>query len=364
MAKIESYYTGSDTRLTWQGLQTITDYKGKHRHELVSDTSLPDELNHFYARFEASNTEACMRASTIPDNCVITLSIANVSKTFKQVNIHKAAGPDRLPGCELQACADQLAGVFTDIFNMTLLESVIPTCFKQTTIVPVPKNTQATCLNDYTPVALRSVAMKCFERLVMAHINNIIPETLDSLQFAYRQNRSTDDAISIVLHTARSHLDKRNTHVEMLFIDYSSVLNTIVHSKLITKLRILRLNTSLCNWILDFLTGRPQVGRVGSNTSATLIPQGCMFSPLLYSLFTHDCMARYGSNSIIKFADDAKVAGRITDNEETAYREEDRDLARWCQNNNLSLNVTKTVEIIVDYRKAAPSMPPFSSTGL
>jgi hypothetical protein len=57
----------------------------------------------------------------------------------------------------------------------------------------------------------------------------------------------------------------------MLFIDYSSVFNTIVPSKLITKLRILGLNTSLGNWILNFLTGRPQVVRVGNNTSATLI---------------------------------------------------------------------------------------------
>jgi hypothetical protein len=77
--------------------------------------------------------------------------------------------------------------------------------------------------------------MKFFERLVMAHINTIIPETLDPLQFAYRPNRSTDDAISIVLHTALSHLDKRNTYVRMLFIDYSSGFNTIVPSKLITK---------------------------------------------------------------------------------------------------------------------------------
>ena len=75
---------------------------------------------------------------------MIKLSVADVSKTFKQVNIHKAAGPDGLPGCVLWACAHQLAGVFTDIFNMSLIESVIPTCFKQTTIVPVPKNTKAT----------------------------------------------------------------------------------------------------------------------------------------------------------------------------------------------------------------------------
>jgi hypothetical protein len=35
-----------------------------------------------------------MRASAVLDDCVITLSAADVSKTFKQVNIHKAAGPD------------------------------------------------------------------------------------------------------------------------------------------------------------------------------------------------------------------------------------------------------------------------------
>ena len=60
-------------------------------------TSLPDELN-YSVRFEASNTETCMTAAVVPNDCVITLSAADASKTFKQVNIHKVAGPDRLPG--------------------------------------------------------------------------------------------------------------------------------------------------------------------------------------------------------------------------------------------------------------------------
>ena len=91
----------------------------------------------------------------------------------------------------------------------------------------------------------------------MSHINTIIPETLDPLKFAYLPNRSTDDAISIALHTSLSHLDKRNNYMRMLFIDYSSAFNTIAPSKLITNLRTLGLNSSLCNWILDFLLGRP-----------------------------------------------------------------------------------------------------------
>ena len=64
-----------------------------------------------------------------------------------------------------------------------------------------------------------------------------------------------------------------------------------------------------------------------------------MLSPILYSMFTHDCMARHDSNTIIKFADDTIVVGLITDNDN---REEVRDLVVWCQDNNLSLNVIKT----------------------
>ena len=74
----------------------------------------------------------------------------------------------------------------------------------------MPKNAMVTCLNEYCPVALTSVAMTFVERLVMAHINTIIPDTLDSVQFAYRPNRSTEDIFSVAFHIGLSHLDKRN----------------------------------------------------------------------------------------------------------------------------------------------------------
>jgi hypothetical protein len=84
--------------------------------------AFPDELNYFYARFEANNTETCMRAPAVPEDCVIMLPPANVSKTFRQVNIHKAAGPDGLPGRVLRACADQLASSLT--FSASLCPSL------------------------------------------------------------------------------------------------------------------------------------------------------------------------------------------------------------------------------------------------
>ena len=128
------------------------------------------------------------------------------------------------------------------------------------------------------------------------------------------------------------------------------------------KLGALSLNPALCNWVLDFLKGHPLVVKLGNNTSTSLIlntgnPQGCVLSPLLYFLFTHECVAMHASNSIIKFADDTTVVGLITNNDETAYREEVRALGVWCQENILSLNVNKTKELIVDFRKQQREHP-------
>ena len=76
------------------------------------------------------------------------------------------------------------------------------------------------------------------------------------------------------------------------------------------------------------LAAPPQVVKVRNNISTLLIlntaPQWCVLSLLLYSLFTHDCMATHASNSIIKFADDTTVVGLIANNNDTAYREEAR----------------------------------------
>ncbi|KAK3507838.1 hypothetical protein QTP70_001342, partial [Hemibagrus guttatus] len=55
----------------------------------------------------------------------------------------------------------------------------------------------------------------------------------------------------------------------MLFIDFSSAFNTIIPKHLIEKLSLLVTNTSLGNWILDFLTGRPRSVRIGNSISSS-----------------------------------------------------------------------------------------------
>ncbi|KAK3571326.1 hypothetical protein QTP86_007554 [Hemibagrus guttatus] len=246
--------------------------------------------------------------------------------------------------------------------------AIVPTCLKATTIIPVPKKSPVSCLNDYRPIALTPIIMKCFERLVMRQIKDLLPPSLDPMQFAYRPNRSTDDAITTTIHLSLTHLENKDTYVRMLFIDFSSAFNTIIPQHLPEKLSLLGINTSHCNWILDFLTGRPQSVRIGNSTSSTTTPntgapQGCVLSPLLFTLLTHDCAAMHSSNHIIKFADDMTVVGLISKNDESAYREEVQRLTAWCKDNNLSLNVEKTKEMVVDFRRAQSDHSPLNING-
>ncbi|KAL0195129.1 hypothetical protein M9458_008701, partial [Cirrhinus mrigala] len=308
-----------DTRSLWRGIQTITDYKPPSQ-TCDSTISLLNELNTFFARFEVQNTTTAQKTPPPPGDQVMTLSPDSVRRSLSRINARKAPGPDNIPGRVPRGCAVELTDVFTDIFIISLNQAVVPTCFKAITIIP--------------------------------HIKTVLPPSLDPFQFAYRPNCSTDDAISTALHSALTHLDKKDSYVRMLFIDFSSAFNTIIPQQLTQKLVQLGLNTSLCNWLLDFLTGRPQVVRVGSNACSTIIlntggPSGmCAEPPPLHS-------ADPRLHTVTQLQPLHQVCGRHDCGGPT---KEARD-------NNLSLNVEKMKEIVVDFRRAHTQHAPLTING-
>jgi len=196
-----------------------------------------------------------------PEDYVLQLSESEVRRTFRRVKAGKAAGPDGVPPRVFKTCADQLAPVFSDIFNASVQQSVVPVCFKETTIVPLPKKTMVTGLNE----AISPIAMKCLEKLAMTHINSIIPDSLDTLLFAHRpQTKQVIRRCHLPDITHCPGTPRQEGHLrQTVVIDFSSVFNTIIPFKLILKLRDLGLATPICNWIMDFLTGtdprRPSV---------------------------------------------------------------------------------------------------------
>lgn len=73
--------------------------------------------------FEALNSSPAEKAAPPPDEKALCLAPADVRRTLSRVKIHKASGPDNIPGRVLRECADQLAPVLTYIFNISLKPS-------------------------------------------------------------------------------------------------------------------------------------------------------------------------------------------------------------------------------------------------
>ncbi len=370
--KLRNKLSSSDSASVWKGMKDFTNFKTLSP-STVENQQLADDLNDFCCRFEKTPHTRPEHLSTQPltppatplsPTPALKISEDDVRQVFIKNKRRKAPGPDGVSPVCLKSCADQLAPILTQIFNRSLELCEVPSCFKRSTIIPVPKKPKITGLNDYRPVALTSVVMKSFERLVLAYLKASTGPLLDPLQFAYRANRSVDDAVNMGLHFILQHLDRPGTYVRILFVNFSSAFNTIIPDTLQNKLTQLFVPTSICQWITSFLTDRQQLVRLGkfsssTRTTSTGAPQGCVLSPL-FSLYTNDRTSKDPSVKLLKFADDTTLIGLIQDGDESAYRQEVKELAVWCSLNNLELNTLKTVEMILDFRRNPPALPPLT----
>ena len=124
----------------------------------------------------------------------------------------------------------------------------------------------------------------------------------------------------------------------------------------------MNINKHLCAWIFEFLTNRPQYVRFQTDSSVFYSsnrvinigsPQGTCISPALFTIYTDDCRSGTERVKIVKFADDTAILGLLDETLASFHlfvKEIDRFVA-WCARHSLQLNVTKTKDMIFDFRR-------------
>ena len=118
----------------------------------------------------------------------------------------------------------------------------------------------------------------------------------------------------------------------------------------------MKLPSSVISWIFDYLTSRLQYVRlngllssaVSTNTGA---PQGTFLAPFLFVLYKADCRSTNESCPPVKFADDTELVGKISNDEDAIYHKQIENFVNWCDRNYWYLNVSKTKEMCIDFRK-------------
>ena len=120
---------------------------------------------------------------------------------------------------------------------------------------------------------------------------------MDPYQFAYRSNRSTQDAVMCLTSTVTNFIDKaQNNCARCLFLDFSSAFNAIRVEYLIPLLQ--HLDSNITQWIISFLRNRRQQTISNNKLSDIIItntgtPQGSVPSPFLFSLYTDGIRSRF-----------------------------------------------------------------------
>ena len=152
---------------------------------------------------------------------------------------------------------------------------------------------------------------------------------------------------------------KSQLFVRILFIDFSSAFNAIYPHLLASKPLKLDVNPRLILWIVDFLVNHSQTVRHQAVLSSfhficTGFPQGTVLSPILFTLYTNDCTG-IDTTPIIKSFDDSAMED-LSNSDSVCLVEAER-FSNWCMDSSLDLNVKKTKEMLIDFRKAATVIP-------
>ena len=215
----------SNIRNAWRGIKAMSHLNSKPPDITTSNdrNSIPklaQDLNEFYLRFERKDKDCSIQETEIPDTGWFTMQ--EVTAALKCGVPGKASGPDKIPATIIKSCAAELSAVMCDIFNRCLDTGYIPKLWRSAEVVPVPKKRQPMVLNDYRPIALTSILMKCFEHIIESRLTKYL--SLDESQFAYKSNRSTTDACLSLDHVLRSHLDKPKCYARVLFVIFHQPL--------------------------------------------------------------------------------------------------------------------------------------------
>ncbi|XP_072543920.1 uncharacterized protein [Salminus brasiliensis] len=396
--KLEGRLQQNNSKEVWTGMRQITGFKGKQQ-TVGGSLDKANELNVFFNRFSMTPSPSTSSGGVSPTPSPssppllahsrlppltpqtqtlseesqqspthLEVTTGQVKRQLEKLKLGKASGPDGISTRVLKVCATQLCGILQHLFNLSLKQEKVPVLWKTLCLVPVPKKSTTSSLNDYRPVALTSHVMKVLERIMLTHLSPQVSPFLDPLQFAYQQQVGVDDAIIYLLQKVHAHLDHNNSSVRITFFDFSSAFNTIQPLMLGGKMDRMQVDRSTVAWVMDYLSDRPQYVQLGSNRSECLVsstgaPQGTVLSPFLFTLYTTDFQYRSELCHLQKFSDYSVVVGCIRDDEDGEYRDLVNSFVVWSERNHLILNVAKTKEMVVDFRRKRTTTGPITITG-
>ena len=276
---------------------------------------------------------------------------------LEKLALSKSSGADCIPNRIYKISAPFIAEPLCHIINSSVLLRYVPAAFKSCVVVPVPKKSKVS-VENLRPITISSVPCKLLERHVLSCMYSKITSCIPDFQFAYKPQSDCTSALITIHNYVTEMLDSDNvTSVMLIAFDFSCAFDRVRHDILVAKLQALGFPSGFICWTISYLQDRYQSVRLrecfsSSRCVSSGCPQGSLLGPFLFVLYCFDIATANETTKIVQYADDVNLIVPLTKND---YNITDRVfdeflcLEKWCSENDLMLNKSKTK--IVHFKK-------------
>ena len=367
----------SNMKKYWEGVRSLIGRGGDRRRVIESvnvDGNIVSDSHIIASSFNSyfSNTAYVLRDSLPAADLVpVTQLIDPMPNSFyfypvtvnECVNIisklkNTSYGLNCISARILKIISNYIATKLTDLINESFQTGIFPDVFKIASICPVYKRGDPLEISNYRPIAILPLFSKVIEKCMAVRMTKFLSRfgVLSPNQFGFQKGISTCDAIISLMDLLYEGLNRKNHNV-VLFLDLCKAYDTVDHDILLRKLYCYGFRGNIWQWFKSYLCDRRQFVRIGSSESSSnviniSVPQGSILGCYLFLLYINDLPQASNILKPFLFADDTTLvhSGHNFDNLVSEFNSELQNINRWLIRNRLSLNVNKSVALIVSNR--------------